>query len=116
MLLLHDRDAALKHVDAGLEASPDSKAFYLRRAQIHCLIGDYEASLQDVDRALEMDPKCLTAICERAIARLRIAQRTAEPDLARERLEQALADFVHLQEKTPVMGISRQFRFCRRLG
>jgi tetratricopeptide (TPR) repeat protein len=55
-LAVGDTRTALKIFDAIVEKKPKFAEGWNKRATIHYLIGDYEASLADIDRTLELEP------------------------------------------------------------
>ncbi len=83
-------DQALKLVDQSIAASATDARGYLLRAAICASENQWEKSLPDFDKALELDPKLTAAYQRRAIARFMLG-----------RVKDACADFDKYNEANP---------------
>ncbi len=57
-----DYDAAVAKFSAVIAAKPDFAEGWNRRATVHYLAGDYDASLADIEHVLELEPRHFGAI------------------------------------------------------
>src|SRR5689334_83407 len=75
-------DQAIELTDQSIAASPTAPKGYLLRAAIRSADSQWEKSLADFDKAIELDPKLTSAYQRRAIARFMLG-----------RVKEACADF-----------------------
>ena len=78
--------AALAAFDRVVELAPDFAEGWNKRATLHCLLGDYDDSLADITRTLEIEPRHFGALL--GLAMIREAQ--GRPFEALEALERVM--------------------------
>ncbi len=76
-----DRREHLAHLDAKIEADPNSAPLLLERAAAHRRLGRYDASLADLDRVSSLSPDNHQAHFQRGLTLLRAGE-TAEAEAA----------------------------------
>ena len=92
----YDWDAALKTFSGVIERDPDYAEGWNQRAFIHFLKGDYDASLADLDKTLELEPRHFGALAGMALIYLS----TNRFDEGQKILRQAVALHPFLKERS----------------
>ncbi|HMB75619.1 MAG TPA: tetratricopeptide repeat protein [Kiloniellaceae bacterium] len=89
-----DRDLhrALRYFDQVVAIAPDFAEGWNKRATIYYLLGDYEASLADIEKTLEREPRHFGALAGRGLVLISLNR----PQEALEAYEEALAIHPHL--------------------
>lgn len=90
----HSFEAGLRAFDAVIEAKPDFAEGWNRRATLFFLMGDYDASVADIRRTLELEPRHFGALS--GLALIREAQR--RPFEALEALEKVAQLHPHMRQ------------------
>lgn len=101
----YDWDKALALLDGVVEAAPDYAEGWNQRAFIHFLKEDFDASLADLDRALELEPRHFAALSGEAM----VLMRQGRVELGQKALRAAIAIDPWLRERhmlIPVPGES----------
>ena len=70
----YDFNGAIKDFDTLIEYCPNYAEGYNQRAFVNFIRGDYEISLADLDRAIEITPDHIGAITGRALALMQLGQ------------------------------------------
>ena len=91
----YDWDAALKTFSRVIERDPDYAEGWNQRAFIHFLKGDYDASLADLDKTLELEPRHFGALAGVGL----IFMSTNRFDEGQKILRQAVAIHPFLKER-----------------
>ena len=78
-----DHSAALARYTTRLAASPENASLYFARALEEWTLQDYDAALEDVDRAIQLDSAMTLAYC----LRIQIRMKNLELDATGDRLE-----------------------------
>ena len=78
-----DHSAALARYTTKLAASPENASLYFARALEEWTLQDYDAALEDVDRAIQLDSAMTLAYC----LRIQIRMKNLELDATGDRLE-----------------------------
>ncbi|HIY36735.1 MAG TPA: tetratricopeptide repeat protein [Candidatus Paraprevotella stercorigallinarum] len=78
-----DHSAALARYTTKLAASPENASLYFARALEEWTLQDYDAALEDVDRAIQLDSAMTLAYC----LRIQIRMKNLELDASGDRLE-----------------------------
>lgn len=92
---VYDFAGAKALFDEVVEAAPDYAEGWNQRAFIHFLQGNYEESLRDIDRALELEPRHFAALSGRALCQMTLGR----VQLGQEALRQAIAIHPFLKER-----------------
>lgn len=71
---------ALARFDAVIAARPDFAEVWNRRATLHYLAGDYPASLADIEKVLELEPRHFGALSGLGLVNLALARDAAALD------------------------------------
>jgi tetratricopeptide (TPR) repeat protein len=58
-------ELAVAKYSEGLEEMPWNTALYTNRAQAYCKLGDHQKAVEDCDKALEIDDRCIKALVHR---------------------------------------------------
>ena len=101
-----DHQTALRAFDAVVEAAPGFAEGWNRRATLHFMLGNYEASVRDIEKTLALEPRHFGALS--GLAMIREAQ--DRPFEALEALEKVIRihpRLPHLQER--IDQISERF-------
>lgn len=91
----YDWDKALTLLDGVVEAAPDYAEGWNQRAFIHFLRDDFDASLADLDRALELEPLHFAALAGKAT----VLMRQGRVELGQKALREAIAIDPWLRER-----------------
>ena len=98
---------ALVHFDALVERAPAFAEAWNKRATVHYLVGDYTASVADITRTLELEPRHFGALSGRGLIYLELD----EPAAALRSFEAALAINPHLEgTRTQIEELRRRVR------
>jgi tetratricopeptide (TPR) repeat protein len=89
-MALGDTATALKIFDVVVRKAPDFAEGWNKRATVHYMMGNYEASLADIDRTLELEPHHFGALAGLGLV-----------NIALERDEAALDAFERVLKVTP---------------
>lgn len=76
----HDYSAALEKLNQVIAAQPDFAEGWNRRATLYFLIGNYAASLADIDHVLELEPRHFGAISGLGVVNMALNQDVAARD------------------------------------
>lgn len=74
--LLRGAETTIELLDALIADYPDYAEGWNQRATMHYLVGDFEASIADCDRTLELEPRHFGALSGRALIYLQLGQRS----------------------------------------
>ena len=96
-MAIGDTRTALKIFDAIVRKAPDFAEGWNKRATIHYMMGDYQASLADIDRTLELEPHHFGALAGLGLINIEL-----------EREEAALDAFERVLKVTPQSQSARQ--------
>lgn len=88
-------DGAIKILDQVIKLKPDYAEGWNQRATLYFMQQEYEKSLEDVARTLQLEPRHFGALSGRAVIRLR----QGKPALAVQNLMQALEIHPYLPER-----------------
>lgn len=97
----YDFDKALRILDGVVVAAPDYAEGWNQRAFIHFLKEDLDAALEDIDRALELEPKHFAALAGKAI----ILMRQGRMELGQKALRQAVEIHPWLKERSMLIPV-----------
>lgn len=87
-----NHNAALKAFDDVVEVAPDFAEGWNKRATLHYLMGNYEESLEDIARTLELEPRHFGALSGRGLVYTKL-----------DKLDRALAAYEAALEVHPQM-------------
>ena len=87
-----DQRGALKKFEQIVNIAPDYAEGWNKRATVHYLLGNYESSLDDIDKTLALEPRHFGALSGRGL----IYSALEEPALALEAFEEALEINPHM--------------------
>lgn len=96
-LALGDAATALKIFDAIVQKAPTFAEGWNKRATVYYLIGDYQASLADIDRTLELEPHHFGALAGLGLVNIKL-----------DRDEAALDAFERVLKVTPQSPSARE--------
>jgi len=96
----YDWDAALQTFSGVIERDPDYAEGWNQRAFIHFLKGNYEASLADLEKTLELEPRHFGALAGVAL----IYMSTNRFDKGQDVLRQAVALHPFLKERSMLVA------------
>lgn len=100
----HDYAGALEFLDKAVAAAPDWSEAWNQRAFIHFLREHYDKSLEDLDRALELEPRHFGALAGKA----RILMRQGRMALGQDALRKAVKIHPFLRERSMLIEIPGQ--------
>ncbi len=100
----HDYAGALEFLDKAVTAAPDWSEAWNQRAFIHFLRESYDKSLEDLDRALELEPRHFGALAGKA----RILMRQGRMTLGQDVLRQAVKIHPFLRERSMLVELPGQ--------
>lgn len=92
----YDFDAALEILNGVVADAPDYAEGWNQRAFVHFLKGSLDESLEDIDRALELEPKHFAALSGKAI----VLMQQGRVELSQKALRQAVAIHPWLRERS----------------
>lgn len=95
---------ALTIFDGLIEVAPDYAEAWNKRATIYFLMGDYDASIADIDRTLDLEPRHFGALS--GLGQIRIAQR--DPEGALRAFEDALLVNPHMLSTQSIVDALRE--------
>jgi tetratricopeptide (TPR) repeat protein len=95
----YDYSRALALLDTAVTAAPDYAEAWNQRAFVRFLKEDFEGSLTDIDRALELEPRHFGALSGRALVLMRFGRMEA----AQRTLREAVAIHPWLQERSMII-------------
>ena len=75
-----DTDIALKLLDAVIKLRPDYIEAWNRRATVYYLMGQYQQSLADIDRTLELEPRHIGALSGLGLVNIKLEREEAAAD------------------------------------
>jgi len=104
-LARRDLERALEHFDRVVEAAPDFAEGWNKRATVHYLMGDFTASVRDIQRTLDLEPRHFGALSGLGL----IYDALDEPKAALRSMEAALELNPHLD------GTRRRVEELRRM-
>ena len=79
-MAIGDTATALKIFDAVVRKAPDFAEGWNKRATVHYMMGNYEASLADIDRTLELEPLHFGALAGLGLVNLELDRDEAALD------------------------------------
>lgn len=74
--MLRGAETTIELLDALIADYPDYAEGWNQRATMHYLVGDFEASIADCDRTLELEPRHFGALSGRALIYLQLGKRS----------------------------------------
>lgn len=95
----YDFDKALRLLDEVVAAAPDYAEGWNQRAFIRFLKDDFDGSLDDIERALELEPEHFAALAGKAI----ILMRQGRMELGQQALRQAVEIHPWLKERSMLL-------------
>lgn len=99
----YDFDAALEILNGVVTDAPDYSEGWNQRAFVHFLRGSLEASLRDIDRTLELEPKHFAALSGKAI----VLMQQGRMELGQEALREAVEIHPWLRERSMLIPKGR---------
>lgn len=99
---VYDFNGALESLNAAIARAPEYPEAWNQRATVYFFQQEYEKSLEDVARALELEPRHFGALAGRAIIRLN----QFKPELARQNIIEALKLHPYLPERKLFPGLT----------
>jgi len=100
----HDYAGALEFLDKAVAAAPNWSEAWNQRAFIHFLRESYDKSLEDLDKALELEPRHFGALAGKA----RILMRQGRMSLGQDALRQAVKIHPFLRERSMLIEVPGQ--------
>ena len=97
---VYDFAGARALLDEAVAAAPNYAEVYNQRGFVLFLQDDFDAALQDVDRAIELEPRHFAAMAGRAL----ILMRQGRHRLAQAQLRRAVAIHPFLKERSLIVG------------
>jgi len=92
----YDFNGAIEVLDEIIELKPDYAEAWNQRATVYFFQEEYEKSLEDIAKVLELEPRHFGSLAGRAIIRLR----QLKPALARQNILEAMKYHPYLKERT----------------
>lgn len=97
----YDFAGALVHLDKAAVMAPRWAEVYNQRAYIHFLRDDFDKSLEDIEKALEFEPRHFAALSGKA----RILIRQGRMKLGQEALREAVDIYPYLRERHMLLPV-----------
>ena len=98
---VYDFNGAIEMLNRVIERAPDYPEAWNQRATVYFFQQEYEKSLEDVARTLELEPRHFGALAGRALIRLS----QFKPALARQNVIEALKIHPYLPERKLFPGL-----------
>ena len=77
---MRDFKAAMQSFDAIIDRKPDFAEGWNKRATLYYLMGDYQHSLADIDRTLELEPRHIGALSGLGLVNMQLEREEAAAD------------------------------------